>query len=110
MDVAAVRVCTQLEQPVDRVDEILGAVADAGGVAVPEARELQRQVERGGAGAPLRAAGRLEPLTLGAPALLLGQELELVHDALPDFGFGRVAVVPGLLEDRKPRPRREVPV
>ncbi len=67
------------------VDELLGAVEQAGDVAEPQAGELQRAVQRAVVRAALGAAARLVALALGALALLGGQQVEVGVDAAPDL-------------------------
>ena len=62
------------------VGELGRAGGDAREVAVPEADELQRLVERAGGGAALGALRLLAELPLAALVLLLGQEGELLGE------------------------------
>ena len=87
----------QLLQAVGGEHELLGAGGDAREVAVPEADELQRVVERAGLGPPRGAAGALGELGLLAPVLLLGQVLELGRERRLELGLG------GIAEPRAPR-------
>src|SRR5205823_173964 len=82
-----VRVCSrgvlaQLGRAVAVVDEVLGAVGDAGRVAQPQPGELEPLVERHRRRAPVRALGLLVALALGALALLDRQQVLLAGDAL----------------------------
>ena len=89
------------------MDELGGAVGDAGDVAEPQPGELEPLVERGHPRAPLGALGGLGALALGAAAVALGQQLELGGDALLDRRLRAVARLPGLREQRQPRAARD---
>jgi hypothetical protein len=80
------------------VHELLGAGGDAREVAVPEPDELQRVVERPGAGASLGAAGALGELGLAPPVLLLGQVGQLLGERGLDLLLGSAAGGPRLFQ------------
>ena len=85
------------------MDELLGAGGHAGEVAVPEADELERVLERARGGPALGAAGAVGELGLAPAVLLLGQELELLGQRGLDLALGRGAGAAGLVEQRPPR-------
>ena len=85
--VGVARVGAQLLEPVGGERELLGVGGQAGEIAVPEADELERVVERAGLGAPRGAAGALAELGLLAPVLLLGQVLELGRERRLELGL-----------------------
>ena len=95
-------VLAQRLDPVGVVHELLGAGDDARAVAVPQAGELERVVERAGGGAALGAAGALGELGL-APAVLLAREvLELLGERRLDLLARDRAGGAGLVEQRPP--------
>src|SRR5947209_1829101 len=75
--VALVGIAGEVAGPVGGVDELAGAVGDAGAVAQPQTGQAQPQIDGRGALAPLGAAQRVLGLAQVAPALALGHELEL---------------------------------
>jgi hypothetical protein len=87
------------------VRELLGAGRHAGEVAVPEADELERVLERLCSRPALRSAGALVKLGAASLVLLLGQELEF----LGERGLDRLACARAraarLLEQRLGGPR-----
>ena len=95
-------VLAQLVGPVAVVDELLGAGGDAGEVAVPEADELERVLERPGRCAALGPAGAVGELGLALAVLLLGQVLELLGERGLDLLLGGGAGAAGLVEQRAP--------
>jgi hypothetical protein len=85
------------------VGELGRAGGDAGEVAVPEAGELQRVVDRAGLRAALGAARALRVLGRTPLVLLLGQVGELVGERRLDGVACLDAGGAGLLEQRLPR-------
>ena len=73
-------------------------------VAVPEARELERVVERRCGRPALGAAGTLGELGLAPLVLLLGQVLQLFGELLLDVFPGRGAAPAGAVEHGAPGP------
>src|SRR6185295_16560241 len=77
---------------------------DAGRVAVPEADELERVVERAGRGSSLGTSGAFGELRLAPLVLLLGQVLELLGERDLDLFLGGGARRTGRVEQWPPRP------
>ena len=97
------RVLLERAEPVGVEDELGRVRGQDGEVAVPEADELQRVVERLGGGAAVGAARPFRELRLAALVLLLGQELQLLLELLLHLGLRVLARLLGAIEQLAPR-------